>query len=105
MHKNLFIKIILMSFLFIGIVYSQTPKWVSTEVQKRVAVLEQFPEIKIKPGADGHKMVNELSKQYPDEFIFINNYYDIDQHNEIVLATDESNLIYTNAIIYHERFK
>ena len=75
MHRKLFIKIILMSFLFIGIVHAQTPKWVSTEVQNRTAVLENFTGIYDVLCPKGHKTANEILKEYPDNFIIINNYF------------------------------
>ena len=74
MHRKLFIKIILMSFLFIGIVHAQTPKWVSTEVQKRNVVFEHFTGTSYMGFPMGDKEANTLAKEF-------SNVYYIDMHN------------------------
>ena len=100
MHKNLFIKIILMSFLFIGIVHAQTPKWVSTEVQNRNIVLEHFTGTHYMDFPWGDNRANALEAEFPNKFIIINNYsgYDIlSAHiriDELELRTDEGQVIW-----------
>ncbi|MBQ6269981.1 MAG: Omp28-related outer membrane protein, partial [Bacteroidetes bacterium] len=67
-------------FFFVGFLsslYSQTPKWVSTEVQNRTAILENFTGIYDSECPKGHKTAIEILKEYPDNFIIINNYYRI----------------------------
>ena len=62
-HTHL-LYIILALFICIGILAAQTPKWVSTEVQRRAAVLEYFTNILGADFAKGHKIANELSQKY-----------------------------------------
>ncbi|MBQ6269828.1 MAG: Omp28-related outer membrane protein [Bacteroidetes bacterium] len=75
--KNLLIFYsILLCFLFAISLYSQTPKWVSTEVQKRNVVFEHFTGTNYKGFPMGDKEANALAKEFSNKFIIINNYYD-----------------------------
>ena len=74
MKKGKLIFTLLALFLFISSLYAQKPKWVSTEVQNRVAVLENFTGIKNRNAPKSDKRANELRKQYPNQFIIINNH-------------------------------
>ena len=98
MKKFQLFSIILAAVLFVGTMSAQTPKWVSTEVQKRVAVLEEFTGMYCQYCPDGHRVANELMKKYPGKFIAINNHcggYAQPQNgtNHPDLRTDEGNLI------------
>ena len=74
MKKFQLFSIILAAVLFVGTMSAQTPKWVSTEVQNRVAVLEEFTGMYCQYCPDGHRVANELMKKYPGKFIAINNH-------------------------------
>ena len=60
--------------IFIGTLYAQTPKWVSTEAQNRIAVLEAFTGMYCQDCHDGHRIANEILNAYPNQFIIINNH-------------------------------
>ncbi|MBQ6269545.1 MAG: Omp28-related outer membrane protein [Bacteroidetes bacterium] len=66
--------IILAAALLVGTMSAQTPKWVSTEVQKRVAVLEEFTGMYCQWCPAGHKLANDIAKKHPGQFIAINNH-------------------------------
>ena len=103
MKKSNLIYIVLASFLFISSLSAQTPKWVSTEVQNRAAVLENFTDLYNIKCAMGLKIVNSLTKQYPNNFIVINNHCGIDEHinfgiEQPDLSTIEGNQIYNEVL-------
>ncbi|MBQ6269983.1 MAG: Omp28-related outer membrane protein, partial [Bacteroidetes bacterium] len=97
MHRKLFIKIILMSFLFIGIVHAQTPKWVSTEVQNRTTILENFMSVYYPVCADGQRTANEILQAFPNKFIIINIYPALLNYNNIKLSLPEGDSISNKA--------
>ena len=80
--KRIFLSIIITTFLFVGTISAQTPKWVSTEVQNRTAVFEDYIYVNFYVGM-ADKMANDFEKQYPNQFITINNNLDIDEGREI----------------------
>ena len=97
---KLFITYIIAVFIFIGTLYAQTPKWVSTEVQNRTAILENFTGIYGEFCPDGDRIANEILKAYPDKFIIINNHcgpYAIPEMDHPDLRTDEGNAIMSEA--------
>ena len=53
--------------IFIGTLYAQTPKWVSTEAQNRIAVLEAFTGMYCQDCHDGHRI--GYGGGYYDRFI------------------------------------
>ena len=59
---------ILLSLLFVAKLQAQTPKWVSTEVQKRTAVLEKFTGWKTGwygvSGASEDRKANTMAEQH-----------------------------------------
>ncbi|MBQ6269407.1 MAG: Omp28-related outer membrane protein [Bacteroidetes bacterium] len=104
MKKSNFIYLLLTSFLIIGSLSAQTPKWVSTEVQNRTAVLEHFTGIHCSGCTKGYKIADELLKLYPDKFIIINNHSGIRSNHiypeQFDFRTEEGDLIYSNSRLY-----
>ena len=102
MKKGKIIFTLLALFLFISSLYAQTPKWVSTEVQNRVVVLENFTGILNSNAPKADKRANELKKEYPNQFIIINNHCGIWAapgygRTEPDLRTDEGDDIFCNS--------
>ncbi|MBR3090645.1 MAG: Omp28-related outer membrane protein, partial [Bacteroidetes bacterium] len=97
---NKLIYTLLASLLFISSLAAQTPKWVSTEIQNRTAVLENLTGVCWVPYAAAHKKANEFLKLYPENFVIINIYHgdladpSIIKSLEYDLSTDEGKLIY-----------
>ncbi|MBQ6268766.1 MAG: hypothetical protein IJK61_01420, partial [Bacteroidetes bacterium] len=92
--------IILAVFICIGTVSAQTPKWVSTEVQNRAAVLEKFTGGFCTYCADGDRIANNLAEQYSDKFIIVSIHIDMLDASMLYgnyLKTDEGELIYEEA--------
>ena len=92
------IYLVLASFLIIGSLSAQTPKWVSTEVQKRNVVLEHFTGI-IGFSPLGDRAANQLAQYYPNKIIIINNYCGIFGTysrviDYLILTTDEGECIW-----------
>ncbi|MBR3090732.1 MAG: Omp28-related outer membrane protein [Bacteroidetes bacterium] len=71
---KLFTTYIIAVFLFIGTLYAQTPKWVSTEVQNRVAVFEYFTGIYCQGSRLYQNYANERAKEHSNELIIVNNH-------------------------------
>ncbi len=66
-------KILLTTLCFAAIqLYAQTPKWVSTTVQKKNAILEEFTGIHCGYCPDGHKIANDLVNANPGKVFLIN---------------------------------
>ena len=103
---NIYIFIFL---LLVSSLYAQTPRWVSTEVQNRVAVLEDFTSAELPQCAAGHKEAYKLAERYSNNFIVMNIYCnwgswgsgsDTSNQNtqhKLDLTTDEGLLIYNNS--------
>ena len=98
MKISKFIYLLLTSFLIIGSLSAQTPKWVSTEVQKRNVVLEHFTGIGVW-FPHGDRKAIELTQFYPNKIIIINNYCGIfgsysQEIDHLILTTDEGDCIW-----------
>ena len=100
-------------YLILSSLYAQTPKWVSTEIQNRVAVIEQFTGIFCEAAAVADKSVEERLERYPDKVIIINNHcssYATPEpgSNYPDLRTDEGGIIfnkeYSNAYAYNREW-
>ena len=102
MKHTHFLYIILALFIYIGTLSAQTPKWVSTEVQKRTVVLEKFTSCSGIYCADGDRIANTIAEQYPDNFISVNihcgNFSDYKKYYN--LKTDEGNIILDSSGLY-----
>ncbi|MBQ6269860.1 MAG: Omp28-related outer membrane protein, partial [Bacteroidetes bacterium] len=98
------IYIVLASFLFISSLSAQKPKWVSTEVQSRVAVLEHFTDMNHNYSARGDAAANQSASYYKDKFIIINEHCNLISTSitprTLDLTTDEGNTIFSNAGLY-----
>lgn len=72
--SNSITRIIFVGFLLLALapVSSFSQKWVSTQVQKRNAVLEEFTGVRCVYCPDGHKIANELKAQYPGKVVVVN---------------------------------
>ena len=66
--------IILLGFLLIAFSPSSSfsQKWVSTKVEKRVAILEEFTGIYCVYCPDGHRIANELKNANPGKVVLVN---------------------------------
>lgn len=73
-YFNYFTRIILVGFLFLSLasVSSFSQKWVSTSVQKRAAVLEEFTGVRCVYCPDGHRIANELKAANPGKVMLVN---------------------------------
>ncbi|MBR3091032.1 MAG: Omp28-related outer membrane protein, partial [Bacteroidetes bacterium] len=87
-------------YLILSSLYAQTPKWVSTEVQTRGAVIELFTSIYRRDAYLGEKIVDQEGlEKYPGKVIVINNHCDpladsLAMPNQPDLRTDEGCVIY-----------
>ncbi len=85
----------------ISLFAQEQPKWVSTETQKRVAVIEEFTGMYCQWCPDGHKIANLLAINYPKRVIIINNhctnYATPQRPTDPDLRTQEGNTIAASA--------
>ncbi len=75
---------------------SNAQKWVSTQVEKRNVILEEFTGIHCGYCPDGHRMANELAEAYPDKVFLVNIHaggYAVPQAGEPDLRTNEGTSI------------
>ncbi len=68
-YKTLFVVLLIVS---ISPISTFSQKWVSTKVQKRNVLLEEFTGIHCGYCPDGHKIANNLKNQYPGKVVLVN---------------------------------